>query len=155
MPAMGKARKQAQEVHCAANLRSIGQALIMYTQQYRYYPGCISMGRSPPAAVWPTRLRPFLGGEKRVFNCPAQDERFYWADAGPGPPASPEDSSCFGYEVGEPLVLAWGTYFTYGYNMWGTGDRGNGQVLGLGVYISIERETPRARTLVEVPASRV
>jgi prepilin-type processing-associated H-X9-DG protein len=114
------------------------------------------MGGGPEAvAVWPTRLRAFTGGEKRVFNCPAQDERCYWTDAGTGPPASPEQASCFGYEVGEPLLLNWGTYFSYGYNLWGTGDRGNGQIQALGAYISIGRNTPRERALVEVPASRV
>ena len=39
MPALSKVRKHAQEVSCAANLHSIGQALTMYTQQYDRFPG--------------------------------------------------------------------------------------------------------------------
>lgn len=39
MAALVKVRKQALEVKCRANLRSIGQALTMYTQVYGYYPG--------------------------------------------------------------------------------------------------------------------
>lgn len=41
MPVLGKVREQANRVRCAANLRSIGHALILYTQHYRYYP-CFS-----------------------------------------------------------------------------------------------------------------
>src|SRR5687768_10633410 len=41
MPALSKVRKHAFEVKCAANLRSIGQGLTMYTQQYGFYPGCL------------------------------------------------------------------------------------------------------------------
>ena len=32
LPALGKARKQANRVKCGANLRSIGQAMTMYTE---------------------------------------------------------------------------------------------------------------------------
>ena len=39
LPAVNRVRKHALQVKCAANLRSIGQALTMYTQQYGYYPG--------------------------------------------------------------------------------------------------------------------
>lgn len=41
---------------CAANLRSIGQALIMYTQQFAYYPGMStthSTQTEGDVAVWP------------------------------------------------------------------------------------------------------
>ena len=39
MPALARARTHAREVHCGANLRSVGQAMTMYVQNYRYYPG--------------------------------------------------------------------------------------------------------------------
>jgi prepilin-type N-terminal cleavage/methylation domain-containing protein len=38
LPVLGKAREHANRIKCAANLRSIGLALIGYTQQHRYYP---------------------------------------------------------------------------------------------------------------------
>src|SRR5438874_2572091 len=36
LPAVTGARKQAYRIKCASNLRSIGQAMTMYTQQYGY-----------------------------------------------------------------------------------------------------------------------
>jgi prepilin-type processing-associated H-X9-DG protein/prepilin-type N-terminal cleavage/methylation domain-containing protein len=172
MPALGKVRKHAWEVNCAANLRSVGQAMAMYTQQYGYYPGCCSSGTGGAfAAAWPTRLRPFLGGDRRVFNCPAQDPRFQWTAAGPGGTslgfASQTDAAWFGYDVGEPLITPSGSYFTYGYNMWGVGngnpfrttrDPVDHIVRGLGAYISASggrrpggNQIPQA----EIPAGRV
>src|SRR5690348_16424194 len=74
MPALSKVRKHALEVKCAANLRSIGQALVMYTQQYGYYPAC----KDATVAVWAPRVRMFMGGDSGVFYCPAQDERCEW-----------------------------------------------------------------------------
>jgi prepilin-type N-terminal cleavage/methylation domain-containing protein/prepilin-type processing-associated H-X9-DG protein len=124
MPVLGKVRKHAQEVHCAANLHSIGQALTMYTQQYGFYPGW-SAG---PVAVWPPRLRAFLGGNSRVFFCPAQDDRCEWRMLGPAPGGvAIATQTGWGYVQGEPLIHIFNTYFSYGYNAYGTG--GNDDVL--------------------------
>src|SRR5215210_7002151 len=78
-PVLARVREHANRVKCAANLRSIGQALTMYTQHYGWYPGCDAYftGSRVPAphfAVWPLRLRQYMGGEQDVFNCPSQDE---------------------------------------------------------------------------------
>src|SRR4051812_11929965 len=69
LPALGRARRQAQEIACMANLRSLGQALTMYTQQSGYYPGMTVLmdGKSKFAAVWPSRLRAFMKGNRDVF----------------------------------------------------------------------------------------
>ena len=145
MPALAKVRKHAQELHCAANLHSIGQALTMYVAQYRYYPGCYGFN-TPNAfpAIWPTRLRAFTGGDRSVFNCPAQDERFHWKRDGPGGPASyyagEVEASSFGYDVGERLIAIQGSYFTYGYNVWGAGDRRDHGLRGLGAAVAATPE---------------
>src|SRR6476661_7436642 len=74
LPVLGKVREQANRVKCAANLHSIGQALVMYTQRYAYYPAMkvyAPLGGGE-AAVWTVRIRPFLDGNKDVFLCPAR-----------------------------------------------------------------------------------
>src|SRR5437762_8637739 len=73
MPALSRARQHAVRIKCQANLRSIGQALTMYVQQYGYYPGATAFTSRTDYGVWPTRLRPFTGGQQGVFDCPAQD----------------------------------------------------------------------------------
>ena len=128
MPALSKVRKHAQEVHCAANLRSIGQALTMYTQQYGCYPGCWIYDGTATAlgvnqAVWPVRLRPFLGGEQGVFLCPARDARFEWPKVPPEPGGRGRAGALhvqYGYELGEPLLSSVNRRFSYGYNAVGT-----------------------------------
>src|SRR2546425_1045098 len=114
LPVLGKAREQANRIKCAANLHSIGQALVAYVHQYRYYPCC--EGGDRDYAIWPVRLRPFLGGNQEVFYCPSQDERCRWQKqyVGPVPRAGPDDVP-FGYELGERAIDG-RTYFSYGYN---------------------------------------
>jgi|tagenome__1003787_1003787.scaffolds.fasta_scaffold20841485_3 prepilin-type processing-associated H-X9-DG protein/prepilin-type N-terminal cleavage/methylation domain-containing protein len=167
MPALSKVRKHALEVKCAANLRSIGQALTMYTQQYGYYPGCVSVAVPPSSgAIWPTRLREYISKSQDVFNCPAEDDRFWWRPGQPWmaslPLASERHAALFGYEVGEPLLPPQGSYFTYGYNMWGLNDgspllTGNDPMArGLGAWIDPDpahHGPPWDR--FEVPAARV
>ncbi len=116
MPALNRVRQQAQQIKCKANLRSIGQAPIGYTQQYSFYPGSHVWYN----AIWPVRLRPLLNGSRSVFNCPSEDESVYWTEDGLGGntvPATPYLTQ-FGYELGEPMLVAGGTYFSYGYNTW-------------------------------------
>src|SRR3954452_7250045 len=104
LPAMTKARKQALAVKCAANLRSIGHAMVMYTQHYGYYPSCsIHEPSGRLYGLWPVRLRPFLGDEQGTFYCPAQDARCEWkkVTAAPGQVGRATAAHArFGYDVG-------------------------------------------------------
>jgi len=123
-PALGRVREHANQLKCAANLRSIGQGLTMYVQRYRHYPGLKAQEITTTlteAAVWPARLRVFLGGSRDVFYCPSQDERCRWSESGPEVVSRTQPGSryvTFGYEPGEPLIHTL-SYFSYGYNGWG------------------------------------
>jgi len=161
LPILGKARREAQKVHCASNLRSIGQALTMYTQQYGHYP-CMSAfyGGGTWYAIWPTRLRPFLNGEQGVFNCPSQDPQCWWVKGAAPTLASPPATEAhipFGYDLGEPLLNLERTYFSYGYNYQGAaqtaGVPADGTQLGLGKLVNLW--APWDPTSGEVRASRV
>ena len=126
MPALSRAREHANRIKCASNLHSIGHAMVMYTQQYAYYPGA-ELKDFTSAALWPVRLRPLLGGDKAVFYCPSQDERCRWTDTSPAPVRTASGRFvALGYEPGEPL-LHWQAPFSYGYNA-----RGDGSLKGLG-----------------------
>jgi prepilin-type N-terminal cleavage/methylation domain-containing protein len=57
LPALGKARQQAQTVTCLANLRSLGQAAAVYQAQYKSVP---------PLAQWSNGA--FSGNRFRGFN---------------------------------------------------------------------------------------
>ena len=130
MPVLAKAREHANRVKCAANLHSIGQGLTAYTQTSGYYPG-YWLGTFTEAAIWPVRLRPYLGGDQQVFYCPSQDERCRWTPDAPGPVRlATAQEEPWGYETGERLLCVMGMYFSYGYN--GLGATGNDRLKGLG-----------------------
>jgi len=122
LPVLSRVRAHAQAVKCQANLRSIGQALTMYTGQYRYYPGLwIARPDFTKCAAWPVRLRALMGGNQNVFYCPAQDERCRWADGSPGPNVRATALEARnGYDVGERLLMDLGSFFSYGYNAAGS-----------------------------------
>jgi prepilin-type processing-associated H-X9-DG protein/prepilin-type N-terminal cleavage/methylation domain-containing protein len=163
LPVLGRARDQANRVKCAANLRSIGQALTMYVQRYRYYPAC--EGGSLDVVIWPVRLRAFLGGNQDLFYCPSQDERCKWQTfySGTMPRAGPEEAQ-LGYEVGE-RTIDFRTYFSYGYNWMGAsfsvwGGLGNvydGTHRGLGAWVDPrgDRYTDRTGNAGHLLATRV
>src|ERR1700757_193762 len=74
LPALGKARRAANEVACASNLRQMGMANIMYATETGYFPGDIgSKSGGAIFAVWPPCLRLYMNGNQNVFYCPAQD----------------------------------------------------------------------------------
>jgi prepilin-type processing-associated H-X9-DG protein/prepilin-type N-terminal cleavage/methylation domain-containing protein len=121
MPALTRAREQANTTKCGANLHSMGIALTMYVNQYNAYPGHASLVAGRTAAIWPTRLRLFTNNDQGIFHCPSQEAGFEWARTPPtgGTKATAADSK-YGYEVGE-LVLDVGTVPScYAYNDWGT-----------------------------------
>jgi prepilin-type N-terminal cleavage/methylation domain-containing protein/prepilin-type processing-associated H-X9-DG protein len=114
-PVLSKAREHANRLKCASNLRSIGHAMTMYLQHYRFYPAMVLAGGAEPAA-WVPRLRPYLPAGKDVFLCPSRDDSFRWSDTGPAPVMTAAGRYLdVGYEPGEPMVHRY-AYFSYGYN---------------------------------------
>jgi prepilin-type processing-associated H-X9-DG protein/prepilin-type N-terminal cleavage/methylation domain-containing protein len=155
LPAVRLAREQAYTVKCAANLRSIGTALVIYVQDHRHYPAAyagssqIAQPNAYFVAVWPTRLRRALSnGGISVFTCPARDPEYEWKKvlgppgSGPAPPAPPgpafatEQATIFGYDPGEQFIDPVFQPFSYGYNSMGNPPSAyqRGGWLGLGRY---------------------
>jgi prepilin-type processing-associated H-X9-DG protein len=77
LPALNAARRQANTTKCMANLRSIGQALLLYAQDHRDYIPVVahrydSDADNIPTPVgtwelrWPDRLAPYVAKAKNI-----------------------------------------------------------------------------------------
>lgn len=122
LPALQRARQQAQQVTCASNLRQMGQALVMYTNETKYYPGHAGLSSGgQPVAAWPPRLRAYLNDNQGVFFCPSNDAGFQWqrAQGSPGGKYATAQDTGLGYKTGELLLNVFVVPFSYGYNDWG------------------------------------
>jgi prepilin-type N-terminal cleavage/methylation domain-containing protein/prepilin-type processing-associated H-X9-DG protein len=75
LPVLGKARMAGQQAQCAANLRSIGQALVMYCNANRdrlpLTSHHASINGATPDQWWIATLKPYLGNTDKVRICPA------------------------------------------------------------------------------------
>jgi len=139
LPVLSGARQQANSVKCAANLRTMGQALVMYVQQHRYYPASQLYVVGEVAAVWPVRLRAMIGTNGyELFFCPSRDERFRWDQSGPDPLKRAKGYFVdAGYDPDEPMVTLF-SHFSYGYNVNGyDGDTFPEMQKGLGAWPKI------------------
>jgi prepilin-type processing-associated H-X9-DG protein/prepilin-type N-terminal cleavage/methylation domain-containing protein len=134
LPALNAARKAAYQVTCSSNLRQMGIAMVMYTNEWKYYPGHTAVPASGPAyAVWPTRLRKYMKGNQGVFRCPSQDASgFDWLPNQTTPPVASITDTGYGYNQGESLLVSRdpGSNFSYGYNDWGAGQDSSGAPFG-------------------------
>jgi prepilin-type N-terminal cleavage/methylation domain-containing protein/prepilin-type processing-associated H-X9-DG protein len=130
LPALNKAREQAKRIKCQSNLRQMGHAMAMYINDWQYYPGCYgSDNGGAPFAIWPTRLRLYLGGELLPFNCPSEEMWSHWQAGTPGTASLTDEG--YGYNLGEQLLLATQVPFSYGYNDWGASITGQGALPNL------------------------
>jgi prepilin-type processing-associated H-X9-DG protein/prepilin-type N-terminal cleavage/methylation domain-containing protein len=70
LPALSRAKAQAQSSACKNHLRQIGLALTMYASDTRRYPAF--MGESSPYQTWADRLSPYypLSWTNALWNCP-------------------------------------------------------------------------------------
>jgi prepilin-type N-terminal cleavage/methylation domain-containing protein/prepilin-type processing-associated H-X9-DG protein len=92
LPALGRARENANRVACASNLRQLGVAFVMYAGENRgWFPFAAALGESDPrtGAGWrsedwiywqvprdrrDSRIAPYINGfPERVLICPADD----------------------------------------------------------------------------------
>src|SRR3989442_14378016 len=71
LPVIIRVKQQAQQVRCAANLKTIGQAMRMYTDQYRFFPGIglTETGVNSNAECWPVLLRKIVARNQDIFYC--------------------------------------------------------------------------------------
>lgn len=117
LPALAAAKSKALQTACISNLRQIGIGGVEYIDDNHQYPGDLSTpaGGSPNYYyVWPPRLLTYMGGNRKVFSCPAAEPWTAWntnlnhslGGMGPG-------------GTNDPYAITRTSYFSYGYNDWG------------------------------------
>jgi prepilin-type processing-associated H-X9-DG protein len=99
------------------------------------FPGSIRVNpeerRLRGKVAWPVLLLPYLDDSHTVFNCPAEDQAYWWKKEG-------SRGVVFPYNL-KPGVPSTG--FTYGYNDWGAGEKArtaSGKTCGLGAHINLD-----------------
>jgi prepilin-type processing-associated H-X9-DG protein len=174
LPALNKARRQAQETACASNLRQMGIAMAMYLNEQKYFPGDIATSKGGVIInVWAPRIRRYMKGNQGIFWCPARELDLQWEkvfeSSGAAPSAASDGETGFGYDLRERMLCAENIPaafikdFSYGYNDWGSfpapptpsypGDPPIG--LGLGADIHFNTGASAANNYGHVRASRV
>ena len=94
MPALSKAREQANAVKCMSNQRQLGQAIVMFSNEHNGYlpkawfnDGVIESGMNGGKMTWEYRapmygwtyiLSLYSGRNKEVFRCPSDDSDYYY-----------------------------------------------------------------------------
>ena len=129
LPALARAKAQAKQANCLSNLRQIGIGLTLYVTDNKVYPGCYSpLGQTQPfeaanSYVWMSRILQGMGGNRKVFCCPAAPADAMWDTNVNKTLGAP----------GDPFAVTPATRFSLGINDWGLGNANNVfDQLGLG-----------------------
>ena len=119
LPALAKAKAKAKQTQCLNNLRQVGIGTAMYLSEHSKYPGCIKVPQF--YYLWPNRIFTQMGTNRAVFACPTTKPEYRW-EIQPGNPnrlgSIIENGTTDGWAIKAADV---GSFFSYGYNDWGTG----------------------------------
>ena len=67
MPALQQSRERAKKANCGANMKQLGIAMIMYSDNYKRLPNYGSSSES--RSCWDIKILPFLGGKRMSYVC--------------------------------------------------------------------------------------
>jgi prepilin-type N-terminal cleavage/methylation domain-containing protein/prepilin-type processing-associated H-X9-DG protein len=79
LPALSRAKAEAQRIRCASNLRQIAVALRLYVDEYHVYPlfgdvhdyFALPLPPDPRIIFWDYNILGYAGNNKAIFLCPA------------------------------------------------------------------------------------
>jgi prepilin-type processing-associated H-X9-DG protein/prepilin-type N-terminal cleavage/methylation domain-containing protein len=110
LPAISRAKSQAQSAKCKSNLRQLGIALGEYASDNRKYPLFLVDADYNPI-YWDHDLLPYVEKSQGVFLCPANTPAYVWI---------PDSPSFSPYYVDRFASMELLPNPSYGYNMAGT-----------------------------------
>jgi prepilin-type N-terminal cleavage/methylation domain-containing protein/prepilin-type processing-associated H-X9-DG protein len=114
MPALSKAREQANAVKCLSNQRNLGNALVMFSNEHKGYlpkawfndapyPGGPSWRWKDPMWGWDYILSQYMNQNKDIFRCPSDEPVLFrgeWNDTASNLPDSPQaDNLAASYRI--------------------------------------------------------
>jgi len=142
LPALARAKNKAKGTACLNNLRQLGIATTMYATDFGKYPGCIWLNAGF-YYVWPTRIFPNMGNNRKAFWCPAANINSSW-----------DTNSAVNNTLGatdpkgvyDPFGVSSRSRFSYGYNDWGLQNPGPNQ-LGMGGDVNVVGEIKDSKVL--------
>ena len=135
LPSLGRAK--VRDTGCKANLKVIGDALVLYAFENSKFPGHLSQGSNiQQIVIWAPRLRKYAGSEKPWY-CPSQPASFAWVRSfgtsyGGGTPYASHLDAEWGYEKYEKMISPHTAPSSYGYNDWGCHQMQKNPQRGLG-----------------------
>lgn len=106
-PVFSQARESARKSSCMSNLKQIGNALMMYTQDWdEHYPYfCWSADNLHHGELWPYAIQPYLKNWD-IFVCPSDGDKFnswWWDGRDSGRPPTPYPPKGLSYGMSEIL----------------------------------------------------
>jgi prepilin-type processing-associated H-X9-DG protein len=154
LPDLAGAKASAAATACKNNLRQLGIALLIYTQDHGCYPPHAYRPSNETLALrtnvvfvdtigWPGYLLPYVFGKRETFRCPARGSEFQW----------PTNPTPRGYEFPfnvDSMFLRW----SYGYNGLNFKQARNGNIVG-GYGLSPSTVLPLSANLVLKPADMI
>ncbi|MBN2456044.1 MAG: prepilin-type N-terminal cleavage/methylation domain-containing protein, partial [Sedimentisphaerales bacterium] len=117
VPALGKARKQAKDVACRANLRQWALAFSMYTNENdgRMFSRNAGYGTDPRTPYWYVLLKPYYRDAKLLL-CP--EAKTPTVDKNNNGTGARTPYAAWGFIFSPPYNIPPGYYGSYGLNYW-------------------------------------
>lgn len=116
LPALSSAKEKGRATTCKNNLHQIGIGMSVYLTENKHYPGAwwIHETNGSDHYVWPERLLPGAGSNRKIFSCPSARSDVAWD--------TNLNKSLGCYDANgkfDPYGISMTGGFCYGYNDWG------------------------------------